>query len=104
MTFTNSGGIVGLAWTGTICESDENAYLRASINAYLVDDLISAETVAHEIGHNLNMDHDFIEANGPDDKVARNCPTDGSSCTDINGIMDYYEDSPLTWTCCSRYF
>ena len=101
-TFTNTGGVVGLAWVGTLCRSEASKYLRASINAYLIDDLTAAETLAHEIGHNINMSHDFEDVRGPSDKDIRTCPTDGTSCTDINGIMDYYETSPLSWTCCSR--
>ena len=114
-THTTTGGIVGIAWTGSACVSDyywddeDQAYYwqkqyRSSINAYLGNDLITAETLAHEIGHNFNMKHDFEEAISSTNKVNRYCPTDGSSCTDINGIMDYYETSPLSWTCCSRFY
>ena len=44
------------------------------------------QTIAHEIGHNLNMAHDFDTSPGN----TRTCTTDGSSCTDIGGIMDYF--------------
>ena len=45
------------------------------------------QTIAHEIGHNLNMEHDFID---PNPGATRTCTTDGSSCTDIGGVMDYF--------------
>ena len=43
--------------------------------------------MAHEIGHNLNMNHDFDGTPG----VTRTCSTDNSICTNIGGIMDYYQ-------------
>ena len=46
------------------------------------------QTVAHELGHNLNMQHDFINPfSNP--KTDRFHP-DGTKCTDDNGIMDYF--------------
>ena len=46
----------------------------------------SNQNVAHEIGHNLNMDHDFL-GNNPWNK--RTCKRNGLSCTGINSVMDY---------------
>ena len=45
------------------------------------------QTVAHELGHNLNMQHDFINpfSNPKTDRFS----ADGTKCTDDNGIMDY---------------
>ena len=48
------------------------------------------------------MQHDFTDPFS-DPKTPRSCPTDGSTCTGISGIMDYFEPRPLSWTCCSRH-
>ena len=41
------------------------------------------------MGHNLGMRHDF-DPNPGDDRF---CTTDGSSCTDDGGVMDYFQVS-----------
>ena len=45
------------------------------------------QIVAHELGHNLNMRHDFIDPFSVP-KTDR-FSADGTKCTDDNGIMDY---------------
>ena len=56
--------------------------------------------MAHEIGHTLNMHHDFGRngGEGGEDSIhlspfcgrfERYCPEDGSYCTDTGGMMDY---------------
>ena len=47
---------------------------------------IFSQIIAHEIGHNLNMLHDFADDTPG---VTRFCDTDGSSCTNDGGVMDY---------------
>ena len=42
------------------------------------------QTIAHQIGHGLNMAHDYNLSSSD----ARTCPTDLSSCTGIGGVMD----------------
>ena len=77
---------VGIAYEGTICAPDQQPFLKSSVNMHTGDDVAAAETVAHEIGHNLNMKHDFEQsANGRE--IIRNCPTDGSKCTNVGGFM-----------------
>ena len=46
------------------------------------------QIVAHELGHNLNMRHDFIDPFSvpKTDRFSAN----GTKCTDDNGIMDYF--------------
>ena len=52
--------------------------------------------MAHEIGHNLNMDHDFV---GSDVNAVRR-DSQGNSCTKIGGVMDYY-GTVSKWSTCS---
>lgn len=83
----NAGGTVGIAWVGTVCLSNNNKGYRVSINEYIGGDLNSAEVFAHEIGHNLNMRHDF----DPNPGNTRTCATTGETCTGIGSVMDYYQ-------------
>lgn len=87
MTYQNNlPGVAGIAWLGVVCDSDKG--YKTSINEYFYNDLDSAEIVAHEIGHNLNMDHDFNGSPG----VAKSC-SGGETCTNIGTVMDYYQVS-----------
>jgi hypothetical protein len=54
--------------------------------------------LAHELGHNLGMPHDFIDPYA-DPKSIR-YDSNGNSCTDLNGIMDY-SAATERWTTCS---
>ena len=64
------------------------------------------QTVVHETGHNLGMQHDF-NYNRRGRKIARKDSND-ESCTDISAFMDYvfppytsYNPMPNKWSRCS---
>jgi len=108
LTPPSGGGsfTVGIAWGGTVCTPDSDNVnggtdngkgFRISINSWVTSDLGLSETIAHEMGHNLNMEHDFDPFPG-DERI---CTTNGSSCTNIGGVMDYF-GTPNKWTCCSN--
>ena len=46
------------------------------------------QTLAHEIGHNLNMDHDFFVDFNSGQLIPR-YDRNGNNCKGIGGIMDY---------------
>ncbi|CAB4054923.1 unnamed protein product [Lepeophtheirus salmonis] len=80
---SNLYGTVGIAYVGGLC--DTNGY-QVSINEWRTTEAETAKVVAHEMGHNMGMSHDF-------DKVHS-----GNKCT---GIMDYGK-TPDTWSSCSQ--
>ena len=53
-------GVVGLGWVGTLCKTTWSGY-QASISEKRSSVLSTAEVVTHEMGHNMNMLHDFDE-------------------------------------------
>lgn len=96
----NTYGTTGYAWIGTVCNGDAWKEWRSSVNEYFQDDFTTAEIFAHEIGHNLNMEHDFLGSKP--DGLNRTCVTTGESCTDIGSVMDYWQDEFTRWSCCSN--
>ena len=51
----------------------------------------TAQLVAHEIGHNLGMSHDFDPQHGGQNGYC-----------DCKGIMSYCNNAPQRWSSCSR--
>lgn len=116
----NTYGTTGYAWIGTVCNGDTWKEWRSSVNEYFQDDFTTAEIFAHEIGHNLNMEHDF--GGSKPDNIPRSCVTTGETCTDIGSVMDYWQvsispnnknqigmywifysqDEFTVWSCCSN--
>lgn len=84
-------GTVGLAWRGTLCENTYSSEYRASMNEWRKTMPDNGYVVAHEMGHNLNMAHDFNKKNP--NHMAEGCNN--------QGIMSY-GDAPHQWSQCSK--
>ncbi|XP_018554716.1 LOW QUALITY PROTEIN: disintegrin and metalloproteinase domain-containing protein 9-like [Lates calcarifer] len=76
------GGVIGMAFVGTVC----SVATSGGINVYSNDRLPSVSAVvAHEMGHNLGMNHDD-----------KRCTCDGKSC-----IMGGAAGGSATFSSCS---
>merc|ERR1711956_12052 len=82
-------GVVGLAWVGTMRKTTWSGY-NAGVNEKRENVLATSEVVAHEMGHNMGMLHDFDDEHGGS----------GGAC-DGTGIMSY-GSAPNVWSTCSK--
>jgi len=85
---TQEYGTVGIAAVGTMCHTTYG--LNAGVNEKQSNVLATSEVVAHEMGHNMGMLHDFDEKHG-----GENGPCSGQ------GMMSY-GSYPNVWSTCSK--
>jgi len=84
-------GTIGIAWCPVICSSAGSNGWKTSINEWRPESVSFGGLVAHEVGHNLGMKHDFDEKHGGQ----------SSSCNQDNHIMAY-GNSKEKWSTCSK--
>jgi len=102
LTGNGSKSGLGLAYLGSVCDTTRRR--RTSINKYAAGsqkggDAYTAETVAHEMGHNLGLAHDCLNGNCAYWSNSYKGPRvqDGKECF---GYMDYKDDTNY-WSACS---
>ena len=81
------GGNAGVAYLGKVCRNDQD-YKKQSISVYHTQISFMGYLLAHEVGHNLGMSHDFAPKHGGN----------GGPC-DKKGIMSY--GGLYQWSECS---
>merc|ERR1711981_478581 len=100
--------IGGVARKGTLCDKRKmervaitefigKATASATDKTWAKGKLGMAQTFAHELGHSLNMPHDF---KGQSTSTA-NTDSSGKSCLTVAGMMSY-KRTKTTWSTCSK--
>ena len=92
-----SGGEVGIAWLGTVCQTDANAGGSGTVSGTGVSSMTTRDwqVMAHEMGHNFGAIHDCQQNCRLSGSLARQssgavcCPSSTSTCfNQQNFIMD----------------
>jgi len=87
-TETDLWGVVGIAYGSTVCDHSSGNKYKQSINEWRPTLAAAGQLIAHEMGHNLGMKHDFDAAH-----AAKGC--------NGKGIMSY-GNPPNQWSSCSK--
>lgn len=96
----SNGKRFGISYNGSVCHPKSK--YRVIFVKWHKSDFATSLILAHEIGHSLDMNHDFMLTK--DGQHVTRFDLHGSECSGIHGIMDYgIESFPNhIWSSCSQ--